>query len=102
MSTCKQDPGVIIPIIDRNQCEGKGPCVAVCPHQVLEVHTLPPDQRKGVSTVGKLKGWAHGWQQARVAQPDRCQACGKCVAACPEKAITLARLHGRSPQARVS
>lgn len=42
---------------------------------------------------GKLKGFAHGWKQALIADADAdaCEACGRCVTACPEKAITLAR-----------
>ncbi|GGX53257.1 4Fe-4S dicluster domain-containing protein [Undibacterium squillarum] len=91
MNTCKQAPGEFIPKINRERCEGKGPCVPVCPYQVLEVRTLPPDQRAGLSLKGKLKGFVHRWQQAIVVQADLCQACGLCVTACPEKAITLIR-----------
>ncbi|WP_113707468.1 hypothetical protein [Klebsiella michiganensis] len=28
---CKRPPGEIVPVIDRNRCEGKGDCVEVCP-----------------------------------------------------------------------
>ncbi len=91
-TVCKHEPGQFIPVIDRNACEGKRACVAVCPYDVLIVGTLPKDQRRGLSLIGRLKGMTHGWQQAFVVGPDRCHACGLCVAACPEDAITLSRL----------
>ena len=88
---CKQDAGVFIPVIDRNRCEGKADCVPVCPYSVFAVGTLPKDQRKGLNFVGNLKGFAHQWQQALLVNPEKCRACGLCVKACPEHAITLAR-----------
>lgn len=88
---CKQDAGVFIPVIDRNRCEGKADCVPVCPYSVFAVGTLPKDQRKGLSIIGNLKGFAHQWQQALLVNPESCRACGLCVKACPEHAITLAR-----------
>jgi len=87
---CKQDAGVFIPIIDRNRCEGKADCVPVCPYAVFSVGTLPKDQRARLSFIGKLKGPAHKWQQALLVNPEACRACGLCVRACPEHAITLA------------
>jgi NAD-dependent dihydropyrimidine dehydrogenase PreA subunit len=39
----------------------------------------------------KFKDSAHKWQQALLVNPDACRACGLCVKACPEHAITLAR-----------
>lgn len=91
MSTCKQAPGLFVPVIDINRCEGKGPCITACPLDVLEMHTLPLAQRQSMSLVGRLKGWAHGWQQASAVRPGLCEACGLCVAACPEQAIRLVR-----------
>ena len=86
---CKQPPGVIRPVIDRNRCEGKKECVAVCPYQVFSIATVTSELRRGLSLRGKLKGFAHRWQQAFASNASACQACGLCVAACPEKAITL-------------
>ncbi|PLK47005.1 4Fe-4S dicluster domain-containing protein [Uliginosibacterium sp. TH139] len=91
MNTCKQAPGAFIPVIDRNRCEGKGPCINVCPYQVFEMFTLPPEARETLSLKGKIKGFVHRWQQANVVLAERCMACGLCVSACPEQAITLAR-----------
>lgn len=88
---CKQEAGQFVPVINRNRCEGKGDCVTVCPVQVFAVTTLPKEERAGLSMIGKIKGFAHGWQQAILANPNACEACGLCVSACPEKAITLAR-----------
>jgi ferredoxin len=50
-----------------------------------------------MSLLGQLKVAAHGWQQAMLAQPEACRACGQCVAACPEKALTLARASSARP-----
>ena len=88
---CKQEAGVFRPVIDRNRCEGKADCVRVCPVSVFAIATLPPEQRTGLSLRGRIKGMAHRWQQAALVRVDACEACGLCVQACPEDAITLAR-----------
>lgn len=88
---CRQQPGVFSPVVDRNRCEGKGECVRVCPVRVFRVGTLPADLRAGLSLRGRIKGLVHRWQQALLVEPSACEACGLCVAACPERAITLAR-----------
>ena len=88
---CKQVPGVYTPVIDRNACEGKGECLRVCPVGVFAVGSLPAPLRTGLSVKGKVKGFVHRWQQALLVNAKGCEACGLCVSACPEKAITLAR-----------
>ena len=88
---CRQAPGVFRPVIDRNRCEGKKECVACCPYDVFTTGTVEAELRRGLSLRGKLKGFAHHWQQAFASNADACHACGFCVTACPEKAITLHR-----------
>lgn len=89
---CKQEAGAFKPVVDRNRCEGKKDCVAVCPYDVFTIATVPKELRKGLGLRGKLKGFAHGWQQSFATNADACHACGLCVSACPEKAITLTRV----------
>lgn len=88
---CKAPPGQFIPVIDRSRCEGKAECVRVCPVGVYMVGTLAPEHRAGLGLRARVKGFAHRWQQALLVNPAACEACGLCVQACPEKAITLAR-----------
>jgi 4Fe-4S ferredoxin len=89
--TCRQPPGTFAPVINRNKCEGKGPCVPICPYDVLELGVLSAADRAGLSLVGKIKAFAHGGKQVFIIAPDACAACGLCVQVCPEKAITLVR-----------
>ena len=87
----KHPAGFLVPVVNPNRCEGKGPCVDVCPVDVFKMGHLSPEQRSGLSFKGKVKGFVHGWKQVHVVHPEACRACGLCVTACPEKAITLAR-----------
>jgi len=89
---CEQAAGAFHPVIDRNRCEGKADCVRVCPVDVFAVAPLPKELRVGRSLKGKLKGFAHRWQQAVLANENACGACGLCASACPEKAIGLERV----------
>jgi NAD-dependent dihydropyrimidine dehydrogenase PreA subunit len=90
----KHEAGRFVPRIDRNRCEGKDDCVQVCPYDVFELGVLPPEDRKGLSLKGRIKGMAHGWKQAFAIKAVDCHACGLCVQACPEHAITLVRAGG--------
>jgi len=87
-STCK-DVGRVVPVIDRNRCEAKADCVRVCPYDVFTLARLDSSTRASLSFLGRLKARFHGWEQAFATHADRCHACGLCVRACPEKAITL-------------
>jgi len=44
---------------------------------------------RALSFFGRLKSRAHGKQTAYTPRADDCRACGLCVVACPENAITL-------------
>lgn len=90
-SVCKSEPGNFRPEIDARRCEGKGQCVAVCPYDVFEVGRLADEAFKAMPLRVKLKLWAHGRKTAYTPNAEACQACGLCVAACPEQAIRLVR-----------
>ena len=91
---CKAEPGVWAPRIDRSRCEGKKDCVEVCPYDVFEVRRIEDADFAQLSVLGKLKSVVHGRKTAYTPGADRCKACGLCVVACPEKAITLVRTSG--------
>ena len=88
-TVCKAEAGTVIPIVNRNRCEAKADCVAVCPYGVFELRMLTLDERASLSFLGRLRVRVHGGQQAFAIRADACRACGKCVSACPERAITL-------------
>jgi len=87
-SACKE-AGKLSPVIDRNRCEGKEDCVRACPYQVFEMGTLGPDEKAGLTRLGHVKAFFHGYRQAFAVKPEACHACGLCVTACPERAIKL-------------
>jgi NAD-dependent dihydropyrimidine dehydrogenase PreA subunit len=87
---CRAAPGDLRPVIDRGRCEGKRDCVDVCPHDVFEVRRIDDADFARLSLLGRVKSIAHRRQTAYAPRADQCRACGLCVVACPEKAITLA------------
>ena len=89
---CKEESGKLIPIVNFNKCEAKGPCIEVCPYNVFEMKLIIEEDRKELSFIGKLKTMTHGNKKAYVINGNLCHACGLCVTACPEKAITLKKL----------
>ena len=91
---CRAEPGAYAPVVDRNRCEGKAECVAVCPYGVFEVRRIDDADFRALSFLGRLKSRAHGRQTAYVPGSDACQACGLCVVACPEHAVALVRRSG--------
>ncbi|HEY8086442.1 MAG TPA: ferredoxin family protein [Polyangiaceae bacterium] len=88
---CRSAPGELAPVVDRSKCEGKADCVEVCPFHVFEVGRIADEEFAALGVLAKLKSMAHGRKTAYTPRASSCQACGKCVAACPEKAIKLAR-----------
>lgn len=91
LSTCKQEPGAVAPVVDFKRCEGKGDCVRVCPEDVFEIRRIEEVDYHRLGVLHRLKQRVHGMQVAYTPNVDACRGCGLCVAACPERAITLAR-----------
>jgi NAD-dependent dihydropyrimidine dehydrogenase PreA subunit len=84
-----------MPVVDRNRCEGKDDCVAVCPFNVFEMRTLSPADKSAMPFLSRFKAMVHGNRQAYVVRAEACEACGLCIAACPEDAIKLMRVEAR-------
>ncbi|MCI4373455.1 MAG: 4Fe-4S dicluster domain-containing protein [Thermoplasmata archaeon] len=88
---CRAPAGAWVPFIDREKCEGKKECVDVCPYSVFELGTLTDGEFSSLSFVGQMKARRHDRKTARTPKAAACRACGLCVVACPEDAITLRR-----------
>jgi 4Fe-4S ferredoxin len=88
---CKHEPKVLMPLVNLSKCEGKTPCVDVCPYHVFEIRNITKAEYQGLTLIGKVKTWVRGSGKAFAVRADQCHACGLCVTACPEKAISLVR-----------
>ena len=86
---CRAEPGSWRITVDRGKCEGKGDCVEVCPYGVFEVRRIAADDYARLGLLARLKSRAHGRKSAYTPLMAACQACGMCVVACPEHALTL-------------
>jgi len=86
---CKADPGAWRPAVDHARCEGKRDCVDVCPYDVFEVRRIDDADFQALGWLTRAKVFVHRMQTAYTPRAAACQACGLCVAACPEDAITL-------------
>jgi 4Fe-4S ferredoxin len=89
LATCGADAGRVRPVIDRSRCEAKSDCVRVCPYGVFEVRKLDDAERGALPWLSRVKVLVHGGKQAFAVRAGDCHACGLCVKACPESAITL-------------
>lgn len=83
--------GVFSPSVDVARCEGTGKCLTACPEDVFGLLPIEPEDRASLTPLQKLKLFALGGKVAYALSADRCRACGLCLEACPEKAITLQR-----------
>jgi 4Fe-4S ferredoxin len=95
--SCKGEPGTFVPVVDRARCEGKKDCVEVCPYDVFEVRQIDDAEYRALPFFGRLKLKVHGMQTSYTPRAAECHACGLCVAACPERAITLRRAAALRP-----
>ena len=88
-SQCKGQPHAVAPVVDPTRCEGKSDCVRVCPYNVFEVRRMDGADFAELGLFSRLKSMVHGRKLAYTPNADDCLACGLCVEACPEKAISL-------------
>ena len=88
---CTPESGTVRPIVNLKRCEGKGDCERVCPENVFEVRRIDDADYGSLAALQKFKLRVHGMKIAYTPNADACRACGLCVAACPERAITLAK-----------
>ncbi|HVE81573.1 MAG TPA: ferredoxin family protein [Myxococcales bacterium] len=86
---CKGQPHAVAPVVDPSRCEGKAECAAVCPYDVFEVRQMDDADFAELGLFAKIKVMVHGRRTSYTPRADECMACGLCVAACPESAITL-------------
>jgi NAD-dependent dihydropyrimidine dehydrogenase PreA subunit len=89
---CRAPGGRFEPLVNRARCEGKAECAAVCPVNVFEVRTIDESEFRSLPLLARLKLWVHGKKTAYADRADACQACGLCVVACPENAISLSEV----------
>jgi NAD-dependent dihydropyrimidine dehydrogenase PreA subunit len=82
----------MVPVIDPMRCEAKGPCVPICPYDVLAIRTVSREDKAKLPLMGRVKLFVHGGKQAFVENPEACHGCGLCVQVCPEKAIKLQKV----------
>ena len=85
MTAARDNRGMANVAIDALRCEGSGRCVRICPSGVF---TMAPVDTTLPLRV-RLKVAFHGGKQAMVETEAACVACMRCVALCPEQAITV-------------
>jgi NAD-dependent dihydropyrimidine dehydrogenase PreA subunit len=86
---CNAPAGTWTPIVDHARCEAKRDCVVVCPNDVFEVRRIDDADYAALGRFAKLRVAAHKRQTAYTPRGGDCHACGLCVVACPEHAISL-------------
>ncbi len=89
---CRAEPGTWQPQVNRRRCEGKGDCVEVCPYGVFALGPIDEAEYQSFPFFTRMKLRAHGKVTAHLPLAEACRACGLCVVACPEAAITLVQV----------
>ncbi|WP_423762536.1 4Fe-4S dicluster domain-containing protein [Burkholderia sp. NLJ2] len=90
-AACKQPPGAIVPSVDFARCEGKADCTVICPENVFDIRRIEAADYQKLRPLQRFKLRVHGMKVAYAPRADACRACGLCVSACPEHAITLVK-----------
>jgi NAD-dependent dihydropyrimidine dehydrogenase PreA subunit len=76
-------------VVDRSRCEAERDCVDVCPNDVFEVRRIDHSDFAALTLFPKVKVLAHRRLTAYTPNAEACRACGLCVVACPQDAVTL-------------
>ncbi|WP_347261961.1 ferredoxin family protein [Rudaea sp.] len=83
------ETGLLSPRIDQARCLGDAGCVEVCPYDVLVLRPLQADGYAALPESTRFLLSLSGGLQAATAAPERCRACGLCIAVCSQQAIFL-------------
>lgn len=86
---CRAELGAWRPVIDRSRCTGRMDCARVCPNGVFAVERMVDEDFAELGVLGKIRAIMNGRMTAYTPRADACRACGLCLVACTEKAITL-------------
>jgi NAD-dependent dihydropyrimidine dehydrogenase PreA subunit len=83
--------------LDRQRRQAERDCTDVCPNDVFEIRRIEPDDFGTLGLTAKVKVIAHRRLTAYTPNADACRACGLCVVARPEDAISLVPPAGVTP-----
>jgi NAD-dependent dihydropyrimidine dehydrogenase PreA subunit len=60
---CKQQPGVVRPVVDLERCEGNADCARVCPVNVFEIRRIEAADYRRLDLLHRFKQRVHGMQE---------------------------------------
>ena len=67
-------------------------CALPISENVFEIRKIDAEDYNQLGMLNKFKLRVHGLKVAYTPNAEACRSCGLCVTACPERAITLARV----------